>query len=535
MDLIQQHLHPVMEQLESLGGIYDINTADIHFSTIIDETTKFVPAHKCILASASKKFLHIFYEANENQLLPENWSINTLTPFLRSIYCDTFTIKRDNIAELMQLAEEYDVAECKIACWDFLDHMVQSAAEDIFQVLNISIRFNNQNMQRKCLTKWCDVGHLLLETRAFLSCSLPVLKLILNADFNGRYELNVFLAVIRWAKYQCKNSNLQPDVALNIRYILGDGFQSIRFHRMTAKQFLMCQSLHADIFSADELTSFATKIIRNDESIGEEMNNVPSPIVHLERRFLKSSVIKINDAFASIEMMFGHSKTANVFFAFDSGGADESRWIYAHKCILAIKSPIFKRIFYDKNGKTSNHPITDAPYDDFLTFIHLFYRQTIDGLVTMDNANRIIMLANSYEATEITEQCIRFAIKSICFENIFRVLDMCFLYSNSDSVCSCLEWIVTNEKEMHLAFHVDCLVGCSHKTVKFALSINVPNRNEIDIFKASFEWAKKCCEHSQVEPTPAYMRMALGDAFNLIRMIEIDTDEMKRFAPDFSF
>lgn len=412
--------------------------------------------------------------------------------------------------------------------------MIQSAPEDIFQVLNLAIKFNNSDAQSKCLAKWHEFGHLLLETKSFLSCSQPVLKLVLDTDFNLRDEVKVFTAVIHWAKNQCKNNHFSPDVALNIRYMLGDAFQSIRFHQMTAKQFVTCQSLHADVFSADELRASASQILKNDSS-EEQLNTGLScdRKEHLERRFLKSSVNKVDNAFATIEMMFGNSTTANVFFAYDSDCTEDSRLIYAHKCILAVKSPIFRKIFFEENGNTSSYPITDASYDEFSTFIHLFYRKTIDGLVTMDNVNRIISLAKSYEASEIIEQCIRFAVESIGFENVFRVLDMCFLYSNTDTVCVCLDWIVANEKEMHTAFHGDSLVGCSHKTVKFALAIKIPNRRDVDVFRASFQWAKKFCEQNQIEPTPENVRKALGDAFNLIRVTKVSENEINAVAPGF--
>lgn len=102
-------VHPIMKQSESVGGIYDVNTADVYFPALADGTTKFLPAHKCVLASASKKFFEIFYETEENPCLPENCSIDVLTPFFRSMYCEVFTIKREHIAELMQLVEDYDV------------------------------------------------------------------------------------------------------------------------------------------------------------------------------------------------------------------------------------------------------------------------------------------------------------------------------------------------------------------------------------------------------------------------------------------
>lgn len=467
-------LYPAMEQSESLGGIYDINTADIYFGICVDGTAGFVPAHKCILATASLKFREMFFESDQTETLPHTCSINALTTFLRSIYCDVFTIKREIIVELTHLAENYDVTKCRTACWEFLDRMIQSAPDDIFQVLSLSIEFKNQEMQRQCLSKWCDVGQFLIGTKAFLYCSCPVLKLVLDTSFFKRDEVKVFLAAIQWARYHCERDRLDPDHAINIRYVLGDCFKSIRFHTMTAHQFVQCQSLHAEVFGADELKSFSKQINQKLKPSLDSTSNGK-----LQRRFLKSLVNKIENAFVSIELMFGDSKTANVFFGFDSGedGGDGegNRWIYAHKCILAAKSPVFKTIFYDNNANPEHYPISDPSYDNFSTFIQLFYHKTVDRLVTADNFAKLISLANAYEAKELVDQCIDVVVKSIDFRNIFRVLDVCFLHSNTDSVNRCLQWIIANEADMNLAFHSNSLVGCNYNTVKFALGRDIPN------------------------------------------------------------
>lgn len=527
MDSVQSFhsktVHAIMEPDESIGGLYDVTTADIYFLCVDDETLM-VPAHKAILAADSPVFHGIFYDEVSEQVLLDDCRIETLSIFLRSFYCDVFEIGRDTIVEVTQMAEKYVAEKCKSACWRFLGQMIQTAHEDIFMVLDLAITYQNMTMQNNCVKKLMHVGHLLIETKAFVSCSQQVLEIILGSAFSKRDEVKMFIACIEWAKHQCKLKKLDSNNAKNLQFVLSNSFALIQFHKMTPVQFIKCQNLHADIFSVDDLKRISTDIIAAHPE-PEPENESEATQESLMRQFIKTSFNANGNVYKTIESMFGDSKTSNVFFAFDSID-EEVHWIFAHKCILAAKSPVFKNLFYsDQEQVTDNYPISDTTLDEFNAFIQTFYYKSSDGILNEDNILKMITLANSYEVNGLLDECITFAIKSLCFENVFMVLNACFLYSNADSVSACLGWIIANEGDMNRAFHRYSLIDCDYKTVEFALGLDIPNRQERQIFKASIEWARKLCEKNQVASTVDNLKNALGNAFNLIRFASMKPED----------
>ncbi|XP_031637091.1 uncharacterized protein LOC116349686 [Contarinia nasturtii] len=514
-------VHAIMLQSESIGDLYDVSTADIYFMCIDDET-KLVPAHKCILASDSQVFREIFYEGGSEQVLPDDCRIETLSTFLRSFYCNTYKISRDIIVDLTQLAEKYAATKCKLACWRFLDQMTQTADEDTFVVLDLAITYNNKAVHDCCVEKLNLNGCLLIETEAFVSCTQQVLDLILGLAFFKRDEVKMFFACIKWAKYHCEREKLDATHAENIRFILGDSFYLIHFDQMTPMQFIQCQSLHANVFAAEDLKRISTSIMAAHAQPENEMDVKMT----LKRRFIKTSINTNKMAYKSIESMFGDSQTANVFFVFDSN-ENQLKCVFAHKCILAAKSDVFKKLFTGEpqQSNNNNYPVSDATHHEFNAFIQTFYCQFSDGIINTENMYKMIILASLYEVNGLLDDCIEFAIKSLCFENVFRILDACFVYSNADSVSACLNWIITNECGMNQAFHRHSLIGCNHGTVEFALGLNIPNRQEGQIFKATIEWARKSCERNEIEATVDNLKMVLGNAFNLIRFASMKPED----------
>lgn len=512
MDVIRaprKNLHAIMEQSESMNDLYDVSTADVFFLCIDDES-KLVPAHKCILAADSQKFREMFFENAPTPMIMDDCTLGTLTSFIRSFYCESFKINRENLVELTNLSEKYDARICKGACWDFIEQMIETAHEEIFQSLDLAITFDKVDLRDQCLSKLMDVGHLLLETAAFVSCSRQVFQLFVTLNFYHRDEVKLFIASIKWAKHRCDLENLDQNHPLNLRFVLSKSFTYIQFHKMTAQQFIQCLRLHADIFNPDELKNISKCI---DASV---LLTYGPRKVNLRREFMKTTINQNSRSYEALESMFGDVKTANVFFVFGTMD-NEQKLIYAHKCVLGAKSRVFKQLFCSDDTTNDNYPISDATYEDFFTFIETFYRKTADGLMTIKNIAKMIELANSYEVSGLLEKCIDFATMRLCSQNIFRILDLCFLYSNADSVSLCLDWIIAHENDMNRAFHSRSLVDCSKKTVEFTLGLNFPNRIETKIFQASIEWAKKSCQQNQLKPTTENMKMVLGNAFDLIR------------------
>lgn len=81
----------------------------------------------------------------------------------------------------------------------------------------------------------------------------------------------------------------------------------------------------------------------------------------------------ISELYTSINGIYNFS-TTDVNFIFDLNGQVE-QLIPLHRCILAAKSYVFRRMFYGENfkQKTGDVTIVDVTIQEFVLFIRSFY------------------------------------------------------------------------------------------------------------------------------------------------------------------
>lgn len=102
----------------------DKETADICFifEHQNNDEIDIVPAHKLILTKGSKVFHTMF-----NGSLPEedvvrigDATVAAFKQFLQFFYMDQVTLTLENIAEVMNLIEKYEIERCMKQCIDFM-------------------------------------------------------------------------------------------------------------------------------------------------------------------------------------------------------------------------------------------------------------------------------------------------------------------------------------------------------------------------------------------------------------------------------
>lgn len=96
-------------------------------------------------------------------------------------------------------------------------------------------------------------------------------------------------------------------------------------------------------------------------------------------------------------------ETADVNFVFDDDGNEEL--VPVHRCILALHSPVFRRMLYESDLKEKcDIKLTDTTIDAFVDFMQSLYaRVFIDG--TKSNISPLLYLAHKYDVNWLERRC----------------------------------------------------------------------------------------------------------------------------------
>lgn len=128
-------------------------TADVQFLFDCDETIVKLPAHKDVLAESSAVFNAMFRgELKENgDITIVDASPAAFEEFLQFFYGNQMNLTMDNIAEVLQLVDKYDVDDCFAICVDFLKNNLTTP--NVLWGLNLALRFHLDDLQAHCTKK----------------------------------------------------------------------------------------------------------------------------------------------------------------------------------------------------------------------------------------------------------------------------------------------------------------------------------------------------------------------------------------------
>lgn len=223
--------------------------ADVIF---VFDSRKEIAAHKLILAMKSPVFCQMFFgplkETGDIKIvdtLPK-----AFTEFLQFFYLNKVKLTSDNIQEVMELADKYDVPQCMAACSKFLKNIAMP--ENMCLVYQMALLYSNTDLIEYCEEKIQIDPKSIFDTSSFKNCDRVILKCILAINLHCD-ELTVFNACMDWAKNTCERDNIVGNAG-NYKKVLGDCFQLIRFPSMTNQEFCSVLKNHKSFFDIDEMT-----------------------------------------------------------------------------------------------------------------------------------------------------------------------------------------------------------------------------------------------------------------------------------------
>lgn len=224
--------------------------ADVKF--VFDDGAKEITAHKLILAINSPVFHQMFFGAlkETGDIKIVDTSPEAFTEFLQFFYLNEIKLTGDNIKEVMELADKYDVPQCMDCCNRFLKNI--AVPENMCTIYQMALLYDNCYLIDFCEEKIQIDPKSIFDTSSFKNCDRVVLKCILAMNLLCD-ELTVFNACVDWAKNACDRSNIVGS-SENYKKVLGDCFQLIRFPSMTNQEFCTVLQNHKNFFNVNSLT-----------------------------------------------------------------------------------------------------------------------------------------------------------------------------------------------------------------------------------------------------------------------------------------
>lgn len=232
---------------------------------------------------------------------------------------------------------------------------------------------------------------------------------------------------------------------------------------------------------------------------------------HSQRRELKNYHINSN-----LYKLYKNANITDVSFLFN----DEKKKIAANKCLLAVASPVFEKMFYGDLKEPGDISIVDATYEAFLEFLQFFYSDKFE--LSTDNICEVLTLADKYDVAGLINLCVQFLEYYLSDQTVCWVYDLALMFDLSHLINLCQEKICF---ETASVFTSQSFKACGSNILSRILALDELSCDEIFVFHRAMEWATEACRRSNIEPTMENKKLELGECFNLIRFPTMSSEQ----------
>lgn len=240
-------------------------SADVFFVFSLENgEQRRVPAHKIVLATRSPVFRRMFYGA-----LPEGTYIKIVNTteaefieFLQFFYLENVTLTLENVAQVTNLVNQYEITKCFDICEQFI--IKHLTLENACTGLDIAVLFDRNKLKELCAKTIRSNALILLASQDFVQLSKNVLKVVLESIVpNKDLATATFFMCVEWAKQKCEDADMDPSNLKNCKQQLRDIFHLIPFEKMTQKDVKHCVKWYEELF---DYADFMKLIQRSDAS-----------------------------------------------------------------------------------------------------------------------------------------------------------------------------------------------------------------------------------------------------------------------------
>lgn len=231
----------------------------------------------------------------------------------------------------------------------------------------------------------------------------------------------------------------------------------------------------------------------------------------------------------NLRKLYLNETTADVHFLFEKERTAEVKRIAAHKCLLAIASPVFHRMFFGELKEEADVRIVDVSADGFSEFLQFFYMEEV--ILTGENFSEVITLADKYDVPGCMHLCEQFLEITLTLDSTCWCYELATLFHLQHLIDMCEERICLETKSI---FESDGFLHCPRQILERLLSLEHLSCDEIDVLHASMRWAAEACKRAHIDATvAANRRQQLAECFDLIRFPAMSAEDFSKCLSDY--
>lgn len=194
---------------------------------------------------------------------------------------------------------------------------------------------------------------------------------------------------------------------------------------------------------------------------------------------------------------------------------DEER-IYAHKIVLAARSPVFQEMFFGVWTQSSDDvELKEADKKTFDLFLRYVYTDTVPDMLDKDTASALLQIAHMYQVPALVQLCANYLAKWIQIENACEMLILADYYQISSLKEASCRFI---DQHAHDVIKSAGFLELPKQCLLYLLQRDTFYEDEGVIFEKAEEWAINKAEAEGLEKTGANLREMLGECFYYLRL-----------------
>ena len=214
---------------------------------------KVIPAHKFVLAIGSPVFFAMFYgqlaDTTDTIELPD-CDFESLLELFRYLYSDNVNVTGNNVMQVLYLAKKYMVPSLAKKCAEYLQDNLD--ASNVFCILPYANKFEDIDLEDQCWKVIETDTEEAVTSDDFVTVDRSLLESLVTKEVLTVREVELFKAVDRWTKRECKRKGMIPDGDAKRRMLGEEIVKAIRFPLMTQKEFCSVV-LDSNILSVKEI------------------------------------------------------------------------------------------------------------------------------------------------------------------------------------------------------------------------------------------------------------------------------------------
>lgn len=239
-----------------------------------------------------------------------------------------------------------------------------------------------------------------------------------------------------------------------------------------------------------------------------------------------ANILQNRGVFEITEQLYMNTELADVNFLIRNSNNVKGERIPANKAILAVRSTVFKSMFFGPLKNEGDIEVEDGDPDAFKEFLQFFYLSKVT--IKMENLWEVVRLIDMYDIIDH----VRF--NGPTFEGKLTLENVCWTYQlaiylkHERLMKTCESKIRSRIKRV---FASDSFKRIDRETLRHILELSDLECDEVDVFNGCLTWAKLACiEFGLDENKVKNLRFILGSCLESIRFSEMEIAQFNTIA-----